>query len=104
MARDGLWWLAKIANRVTSNSSSDKPYIIRFLDDPGPVKIDLQQASYTTSNFANYGSWCLHRHKTGSLARGVLRNPDASRVATTVSIFSRFSIATSACLLFLQAT
>ena len=82
-ARDGLWWLGKITNRATSDSSSDNTYIIRFIDDPGPVEIDLQPASYTTSNVANYGSWCLQRHKTGSLARGVLRNSDASRVATT---------------------
>ena len=82
-ARDGLWWLGKFANRATSSSSSDNTYIIRFLDDPGPVKIGLQPASYTTCNVANYGYWCFQRHKIGNLACGVLRNSDASRMATT---------------------
>ena len=43
-ARDGLWWLGKIAYRVPSDSLSDNTDIIRFLDDPGPVKINLRPA------------------------------------------------------------
>ena len=92
-ARDGLWWLGKIAHRTTSDppsetpsySSSNNTYIVRFLDDPGPIKINLWSAHYTTSSTANYGSWCLLRLKTGSLARGVIRNSDASRGASTAS-------------------
>ena len=86
-ARDGLWWLGKIAHRAPLDTSSDSPpdsspdgsYIIRFLDDPGPIKIDLQRARYTTARNAISGSWCLQRHGTGSIARGVLRSTDTPR-------------------------
>ena len=52
-ARDGLWWLGKIAHRAPPDVSSRNPpdpssgsaYIVRFLDDPGPIKIDLQASS-----------------------------------------------------------
>ena len=93
-ARDGLWWLGKIAhcapvdtssNRL-SDPSSDGSYIIRFLDDPGPIKINLRPALYTTATDAISGSWCLQRHGTGNLARGVLRNSGASRGTLTVPI------------------
>ena len=91
-ARDGLWWLGKIAHRAPPDASSRTPpdpspgssYIIRFLDDPGPIKIDLQPARYTTARNAVSGSWCLQRHGHRSLSRGVLRNSDASRGAPTV--------------------
>ena len=91
-ARNGLWWLGKIAHRAPPDVSSRTPpdpspgssYIIRFLDDPGPIKIDLQPARYTTARNAVSGSWCLQRHGHGSLSRVVLRNSDASRGAPTV--------------------
>ena len=91
-ARDGLWWLGKIAHRAPSDVSSRIPpdpspgssCIIRFLDDSGPIKIDLQPARYTAARNAVFGSWCLQRHGHGSLSRGVLRNSDASRGAPTV--------------------
>ena len=90
-ARDGLWWLGKVAHRAPPDVSSRNPldpfpgssYIIRFLDDPGPTKIDLQPARYNTARDAVSGSWCLQRHEYGSLSRGVLRNFDASRGAPT---------------------
>ena len=93
-ARDGLWWLGKIAHRAPadtsstsfSDPSSDGSYIIRFLDDPGPIKINLRPALYTTATDAISGSWCLQRHGTGNLARGVLRNSGASRGTLTVPI------------------
>ena len=87
-ARDGLWWLGKIAHRPPSTPSDPSPstsYIIRFLDDPGPIKIDLSPSRYSTARDAHYGSWCLQRHRTGNLARGVLRNSDASRGASTAT-------------------
>ena len=58
-ACDGLWWLRKIADRIPSDSPSDITYIIRFLDDPGPVKINLRPAKYTTSSVAICGPWCF---------------------------------------------
>ena len=92
-ARDGLWWLGKIVPPVASSGTPPEPspggsYIIRFLDDPGPIKIDLQPARYTTARNAVYGSWCLQHHGNGSLARGLLRNSDVSRGAPTVSTAS----------------
>ena len=66
--------------------SSDSTSIILFLDDPGPVKIHLRPANYTTSSVAIYGSWCLQRHKAGSLARGVLRSSDGPSGPLTASL------------------
>ena len=80
-ARNGLLRLANIAHHALSDASSSNTYIVRFLDDPGPIKIDLSPSSYTTSRDAIYGSWCLQRHQAEGLARGVLRNPDAPRGA-----------------------
>ena len=31
---DGLWWLGKIG----ASTTEDKVYLVRFLDDPGPIK------------------------------------------------------------------
>ena len=42
---DGLWWLEKISARTTT----DGEYSERFLDDPGPTKLLLSPAHYTTS-------------------------------------------------------
>ena len=93
-ARDGIWWLGKIAHRAPadassnslSNPSSDGSYIIRFLNDPGPMKINLRPALYTTARDAISGSWCLQRHGTGNLSRGVLPNSDASRGISTAPV------------------
>ena len=76
-ARDGLWWLGKVAPRASTDTSSTDSYIVRFLDDPGPIKIALLPSLYTTSRSATQGSWCLQRHQAGGLARGVLRNANA---------------------------
>ena len=80
-ARNGLWWLGKIAHCASPDASSSNTHIVRFLDDPGPIKIDLSPTSYTTSRGAIFGSWCLQRHQAGGLARGVLHYPDAPRGA-----------------------
>ena len=46
--------------RDPSPDNTYRSYTIRFLDDPGPVKINLRPAAYyTTSSVAIYGSWCL---------------------------------------------
>ena len=39
--RDGLWWLGKIAHQARPETSSPDSCIVRFLDDPGPIKADL---------------------------------------------------------------
>ena len=45
---DGLWWLGKISACTTE----DRVYLIRFLDDPGPIKLPVPPARYTTSTGA----------------------------------------------------
>lgn len=82
----GLWCLRQITHRAPLDTSSDSPpdsspdssYIIIFLDDPGPIEIDLQHYRYTTARLAISGSWCLPRHGTGSNARGVLKSTDTA--------------------------
>ena len=69
-----------------SDPSPDGSYIIQFLDDLGPIKINLRPALYTTARDAISGSWCLQRHGTGNLARGVLRNSNTSRGIPTVPV------------------
>ncbi len=76
-AQDGFWWLGKISG---APSPSDC-YIVRFLDEPGPVKIVLPPIRYTTNAAAVSGSWCLQVHKGSPLFKGLLRNVDMSRGA-----------------------
>ena len=73
-ACDGLWRLSKVAPRASIDNSSADSYIIRFLNDPAPIKIKLLLPLYPTSRNAARGSWCLQRHQAGGLARAVLRN------------------------------
>lgn len=77
-ARNDLWLLEKEARRISTDNSSANSYIARFLDDPGPIKLNLLPSLYTTSRTTVQGSWCPQRHQAGGLARGVLRNADGS--------------------------
>ena len=74
---DGLWWLGKINASTTTKGV----YLVRFLDDPGPIKLPLPPARYTTSTGAVRGSWCIQVNLAGAFARGVQRNVDESRGA-----------------------
>ena len=56
-----------------------------FLDDPGPIKLPLSPASYTTSTGALRGSWCLQIHVASAFPQGVQRNVDDSRGAAVIS-------------------
>ena len=78
---DGLWWLGKIS----ASTTEDKVYLVRFLDDPEPIKLPLPPARYTTSTGAVRGSWCLQVHITSAFPRGIQRNVDESRGATVAS-------------------
>ena len=75
--QDHLWWLGKIS----AHTPTPGQYVVRFLDDPGPVKLALSTARYTTSLGAVRGSWCLQVHQGSSLMRGIVRNDDESRGA-----------------------
>ena len=78
---DGLWWLGKISVSTTK----DKVYLVRFLDDPGPIKLPLLLARYTTSTGAVRGSWCMQVHIASAFPRGIQRNLDESRGAAVAS-------------------
>ena len=49
---DGLWWLGKI----NASTTEDGVYLVRFLDDSGPIKLPLFPARHTTSAGATRGS------------------------------------------------
>ena len=78
---DGLWWLGK----MSAGTTEDGVYLVRFLDDPGPIKLPLFPARYTTSGGAVRGSWCLQVHVVRAFSRGVQRNVDDSRGAAVIS-------------------
>ena len=86
---DGLWWLGKISARTTKNGG----YMLRYLDDPGPIKLPLTPARYTTSTGAVRGSWCLQVYVASTFTRGVQRNVDKSRGAAVDSRFSHLRCA-----------
>ena len=78
---DGLGWLGKI----NASTTADGAYLSLFLNDPGPIKLLLSPARYTTSAGAVRGSWFLQGHLASSFARGVQRNVDESRGAAVYS-------------------
>ena len=80
-ANDGFWWLGNIA----SPTADPDRYIVRFLDDPGPVRLALDASLYTTAPDAVRGSWCLQTHVSGGISAGLLRNADDSRAADIIT-------------------
>jgi hypothetical protein len=74
-AQDALWWLGKIAG----HTPTPDVFIVRFLDDPGPVKIALSPSRYDTALAAVCGSWCLQLHRSSPFMLGIRRNVDESR-------------------------
>ena len=80
---NGLWWLGKIS----ASMMEDGVYLVRFLDDPGLIKLPLPPAryTYTTSTGAVRGSWCLQVHVASTFSRGVQRNVHDARGAAVVS-------------------
>ena len=62
----GLWWLGKISARTTT----DGVYLVRFLDDPGPIKLPLTPARYTTSTGTVPDSSRLQVNLASTFARG----------------------------------
>ena len=63
-------------------------YLVRFLDDPGPIKLPLPPARYTTSTGAVRGSWCLQVHLASAFARGVQRNVDSLQVTIKTNLLA----------------
>ena len=63
---DGLWWLGKISASTTTQGA----YLVRFLDDPGPIKLPLTPARYTTSTGTVPDSSRLQVNLASTFARG----------------------------------
>ena len=78
---DGLWWRGKIS----ASTTEDGVYLVRFLDDPEPIKLPLPPARYTTSTGFVRGSCCLQVHEASAFSRGIQRDVDNSRGAAVVS-------------------
>ena len=60
--------------QISKHTSSPNAFFVRFLDNPGPIKINLSPKLYTTAVDAVCGSWCLQLHRRSSFWRGLLRN------------------------------
>lgn len=57
-------WFKKDDNRLWMGilhevGSTDRPFVVRLLDNPGPVKVTLQPTPYSTDRTAARMSWCL---------------------------------------------
>ena len=63
----------------------DKVYLVRFLDDPGPIKLPPSLARYTTLTGAVRGSWCFQVHIASAFPGETQRNVDESRGAAVAS-------------------
>lgn len=64
--QDTLWW-SGIINTV---SSADELYFVRFLDDPGPIKIPSRFDLYPTDPSAERFSWYLQYRKSSGIVCG----------------------------------
>ena len=71
--------------KISASTTEDKVYLVRFLDDPRPIKLPLPPARCTTSTGAVRGSWCLQVHIASAFPRGIQRNVDESRGAAAAS-------------------
>ena len=79
----------KRQGKISASTTDDGVYLVRFLDDPGPIKLPLSPAGYTTSTGAVPGSSCLQVHVPSAFSRGVQRNVDDSRGAAVISSLLR---------------
>ena len=70
---------------IGASTTEDKVYLVRFLDDPGPIKLPLPPARYATLTGAARGSWCLQVHIASAFPRGIQRNVDESRGAAVAT-------------------
>ena len=75
--------------QISASTTEDGVSLAQILDDPGPFKLPLFPARYTTSAGAVRGSWCLQVHVASAFSRGVQRKVDDSRGAAVISLLSR---------------
>ena len=74
-----------VAWKISASTTEDKVYQIRFVDDPGPVKLPLPPARYTASTGVVRASWCLQVDIASAFPRGIQPNVDKSRGADVAS-------------------
>ena len=56
-------------NHPHHNSRANQ-YIVRFLDDPGPIQLTLSPGRYDADQGAPCGAWCLQVHATAPSCAG----------------------------------
>ena len=56
--------------KISASTTEDGVSLAQILDDPGPFKLPLFPARYTTSAGAVRGSWCLQVHVASAFSRG----------------------------------
>ena len=71
--------------KISASTTEDGVSLAEILDDPGPFKLTLFPARYTTSAGAVRGSWCVQVHVASAFSRGVQRKVDDSRGAAVIS-------------------
>ena len=77
-------WLLYIGT-INATTTENEVYLVRFLDDPGRIKIPRPQARYTTSTGAVRGSLCQKFHIASAFPQGIQRNVYESRGAAVAS-------------------
>lgn len=55
--------------------SVNEPFGVRFLDDPGPVKVTLRPELYSTDPPAERFFWCLQYHKSSGIVSALTPSP-----------------------------
>ena len=73
------------ASTTEASTTEDGVCLAQSLVDPGPFKLPLFRARYTTSAGAVRGSWWLQVHVASAFSRGVQRKVDDSRGAAVIS-------------------
>ena len=61
----------RLLGKISVSTTEDKVYRVRFLDDPGPIKLLLPSARYTTSTIYVRCSWCLQVHIASAFPWGI---------------------------------
>ena len=70
--------IARRLGKISAHTTTSATYLVRFLDDPGPVK-KLSPSRYTAAIGAERDSWCLQTRQGRTLQHGTFRNIDESR-------------------------
>ena len=74
---DEFWWLGKIS----ASTTEDEVKLVRFLDDPEPIKHPLPPPRYATLTRALQGFWVLKIHIARAFPRWIQPDVDVSRGA-----------------------